>query len=178
MEASEVITLKDWLPLIGVGLGAVLGFLTSLASNIYFERKRVSEEKKNLALAFGGEISAILHIVEIRKYIETLKMYVAHMEAHNEPVEVSIPVKRNYFNVYESNVGKIGWLGGCLPKKVATFYTLGNSVLEDLERLDKGVLEGMQMEGIIEYYNDLINVFEAAVAVGQQIIQEIDVKYS
>ena len=116
--ADTVITLKDYLPLLGVIVGGVLTLLAGYISPFLIERRRNASESKKLAFAFKGELLAIASIGKRRRYVEYIKSLIERMEQNKEPVLLQIQVHREYFNVFNSNVGNIGTLKNPLPEIV------------------------------------------------------------
>ncbi len=122
---DAVITLKDAFPLIGVVIGGVLTITGGFFSNLYLERNRIAEDRRNLAQEFSGENSALRKIIEVRKYREGLQQAISHMQSTGQAHHLSIHVRRRYFNVYEKNVSRIGMLEGPLPSMIAIFTLKG-----------------------------------------------------
>jgi hypothetical protein len=173
--ANHTVALKDALPLIGVLLGGILSIAGGLLSNLFIECRRAKSARRNLALAFAGEISAIVEIVNTRQYIPNLRNAITYMEETGEIYPLHISVNRDYFNVYVSN---IGILGGRLPRMIATFYTQGNSVLEDINSLSNDALGESDVSFHIEAYKELLKLFESTIVVGHKIVCEIEKTYS
>lgn len=176
--ANHTVALKDALPLIGVLLGGILSIAGGLLSNLFIECRRAKSARRNLALAFAGEISAIVEIVNTRQYIPNLRNAITYMEETGEIYPLHISVNRDYFNVYVSNVSNIGILGGRLPRMIATFYTQGNSVLEDINSLSNDALGESDVSFHIEAYKELLKLFESTIVVGHKIVCEIEKTYS
>jgi hypothetical protein len=83
--AFDVVTFKDALPLIGVVIGAVIGGLGSFFGSYCLENSKFKREKRNLALAFSGEISALMRIVELREYVNGIENALQHIRQTREP---------------------------------------------------------------------------------------------
>lgn len=133
MEQEPIMTMQDYLPLAGVIIGGFLAILGGLASNIAIEWYRDKTESKRLALAFKGELAALSNIVRKRGYIEIINSMISTMERTGKPEIFYVRVRREYFNVFNTNVGRIGTLKNPLPELVAKFYVQANSVLEDIQ---------------------------------------------
>ena len=133
--------------------------------------------RENLAKAFYGEISAILEIAKLRKYVETFDDIIQTIERTGELVPVELPVRRNYFNVYEQNVGQIGILEGELPVLIAKFYTMGNAILEDVNRLSESSGEGWTPDIQKSFIAELRQIFDVMQNVGSDIIAEVETRY-
>ena len=174
---SDVILVKDYLPLIGVLLGAVLSLAGGYVSTLLVENRREKRESRNLALAFKGELVALRKIVEERKYIEALKAAIDFIQKHNQPYHITVKVRHQYFNVYKNNVNKIGTLNSPLPEWIATFYTQANAVLEDLESYCDGTYATASPDVLLESYKELVRIFGGAMVLAQRICDEIERQY-
>jgi hypothetical protein len=173
----EVLTIRDYLPLLGVVIGGVLGIAGSLLSQAWLESYRTRKARDALALAFEGEIGALLRIIETRGYVAALR----HAREQTEKIGVVHPyffrARRGYFKVFEANVGRIGTLKPPLPLLVSRFYTQANAIIEDME-----VFEGVDPAGIdpklaVTAYDQLLVIFESMIATGREIISEISHLY-
>jgi hypothetical protein len=124
----------ELLSLIMPGIYVILGALASFFGT-YFLRKREDQLKeKALARSFYGEIYSILEIIDKRKYMTKT------VEALNKLEKIlaigadyKISIHYNYFNVFDTSVGKIGLLSNPLPEKIILFYSQLFAILEDLQ---------------------------------------------
>ena len=173
----EVLTIRDYLPLLGVMIGGVLGIAGSLLSQAWLESYRTRKAREMLALAFEREIGALLQIIETRAYVTALR----HAREQTEKLGVVHPyffrARRGYFNVFEANVGRIGTLQSPLPLLVSRFYTQANAIIEDME-----VFEGVDPAGIdpkvaVTAYDQLLVIFQSMIATGHDVIVEISRLY-
>jgi hypothetical protein len=122
---SEITTL------LAVIVGAVISFMSTLSIQAWTHRR----ERKSLHGALVGEISAILEIIRRRNYIPTLQEVIARMEEGGVSTPFVVSVTQEYFSVYKNNVSRLGLLRPPLPQKIATFYTLCFSIVEDLKSI-------------------------------------------
>jgi hypothetical protein len=176
--ADTAITLKDYMPLIGVVVGGVLAIVGGFASNLFVEWRRSVAESKKLALAFKGELSALSLIAIKRGYVENIKAIIESMEETNQPLFVQIHVRREYFNVFNSNVSKIGALKNPLPEMIARFYVQANSILEDLQSYCDGTWANTSIESLIASKKELVSLMEDTFALADEIVEKIEKMYS
>ena len=64
-------------------VGVVVGFVDMKYAPQ--ENSKFKREKRNLALAFSGEISALMRIVELREYVNGIENALQHMRQTREP---------------------------------------------------------------------------------------------
>jgi len=177
-SAGHALTVKDYLPLMAVIVGGILAIAGGFFSNLWFEWRRDRRLRKNLALAFQGEITAIQEMVRKREYIEGLKNTIRKIENSGQPIPFSFRAQRKYFSVYEAHVGSIGLLSPPLSNLVARFYTQANGILEDVELLGEKDLSTADPKTLAELYKRLLALFEDTESVGEQIIKEVSNQYS
>jgi hypothetical protein len=171
-------TLKEFLPLIGVIVGGVVAIVGGFISNYFFEWRSRVTESKSLAFAFRGEVQALCNIAEKRGYLEHIKQIITHMEQSGETIFVHINVRREYFNVFKSNVNKIGCLKNPLPELISRYYVQSNSILEDLESYRDGSLGTANVESMIASKKELVALMEDTLLLGKDIVSKIDGIYS
>ncbi len=176
--ADTAITLKDYMPLIGVMAGGVLAIVGGFASNLFVEWRRNATESKKLAFAFKGELQALSSIAKRRGYVEHIKTMIKTMEQTNQPLFVHIHVRREYFNVFNSNVSKIGALKNPLPEMIARFYVQANSVLEDLQSYRDGTWASASVESLIRSKKELVSLMEETFSLADEIVNKIENMYS
>jgi hypothetical protein len=174
---NTAIALKDYLPLIGVVVGGVLALVGGFASNLFIETRRNADESKKLAFAFKGELLALSYIVKKRGYVVSLKLMIETMEKTNQPLIVHIKVSREYFNVFNANVNKIGSLKNPLPELIARFYVQANAVLEDLESLRNGDWSNSSVEALIGGKKELVSLMEETFSLADEIVVKIEEVY-
>jgi hypothetical protein len=91
--------------LTAVIVGGALAISGGFFSNLWLEWRHNRQLRKNLALAFQGEITAIQEMVRKRGYIEGLKNAIRGIESSGKPIPFSFRARRRYFSVYEAHVG-------------------------------------------------------------------------
>lgn len=166
----------SYLPLLQTLIGGLLTFLGGLLGSHLIQRSQRKSERKNLASAFYGEISALLSIIEKRGYIQALKNNLKHIEETGEVSFSYFKVTQNYFRVYEQNIGKIGLLNAPLPEKIVTFYTFVFATLEDFEDMAKPEFDTTEVPYVKELLEELVGISNTAVVLGEEIKQLIKPK--
>jgi len=170
--------LADMTPLIQTMIGGGLSLLGGFLSPIFIDSFRNKREATNLALAFAGEITAIIRIVETRGYIEDIQMYIAQMEKTHEPIYYTVTIRQDYVRVYEQNVSRIGLLEASLPENIAMFYTQVQAILEDMADIDDHPkMEKLGQEHLLRRYKGLLSLLDSTVTLSQQILADISKIY-
>lgn len=156
--------------------GSALGIWLSK----HLERKY---EAKQLAKAFKGEISALVHIAEVRGYSNGLRRVARLCEEENELRIYSVAVREEYRAIYKANAGKIGLLPGTLPERIAILYTQVASILEDLKTLheiqigtrDKFILGGLKEA--VRKYLEMADLMDDTIDKAKGAVRIIDDEY-
>lgn len=141
------------------------------------ENKRAAHQ---LANAFKGEMSAPVHIAELRDYAGGLKTMARRCTENNAVGFFSAPSREEYRAVYKANVGKLGSLQGDLPKQIAIVYTQMASLQEDLKTLDEihlGTRTDAWMGQPVtasQRYSEMASIIEDTIAKAKAGLTEID----
>jgi hypothetical protein len=163
--------------LIAVVIGGLLATTGGIVSALVIERQRQKIDAHNLALAFKGEISAILNHFEFRNYDRRFGEVIEQIEASGEPFFMPFRIRYTYDRIYEENAERIGLLRGHLPEQIPFFYTLMRSVMEDMASLGDGTFAGLELEVLLRIYRDARRGLGTLTTHGQEIIREIDRQY-
>jgi hypothetical protein len=175
---NDVLMLRDYLPLIGVVVGGLLFIFGGFTNNTWLVYIRERKLRRTLALAFRGEVQALLEIFEKRGYIEGLRAAKAQIEATGKFQAYHFNTKKKYFSVFEANIGQIGVLRPPLSELVARFYAQAHLILDDMERFDELDPASVDPMVAIAAYDEVLSIFEDTVAVGKRIVQEVSRRYS
>jgi hypothetical protein len=169
---KQILTFKDYLPLVQTLIGGVLTFLGGLLGSFLIQKQQRRAEQKSLASAFYGEIKALVGIIEKRQYIQGIKTSIHHLKSgRKSPFQVR--VTRKYFNVYEKNLDKIGILPNPLPEEIVDLYTVMTAILEDLDTINEPEFYKQGNEIAIQYLTELQSLFEYSVESCHKICKKI-----
>ena len=158
-------------------IGGVLATAGGILTTIFIENQRRKHDSVQLAMAFKGEISALLQHVEERDYLGRISDVIAQMEETGEPFFMPARIRLQYDRVYENNVERVGLLSYPLPERIPLFYTRLNSILEDFVNLAEGAYSNLEFPVLLRVYRDLHRLLELSAEDGQSIIREIEVAY-
>jgi hypothetical protein len=177
-STETALALKDYMPLIGVVVGGFLAIIGGFASNLFIEHRKDAAISKQLALAFKGELLALANIADKRGYVKHIKSMIEVMKETQEPIYAHIHIRREYFNVFNNNVSKLGILKSPLPEKIAKFYVQANSILEDIQSYRDGVLDKADVNSVIASKTELVALMEETFSLAEEIAGDIDKLYS
>ena len=163
--------------LVAVVIGGLIAITGGFLSSRLLEQHRLRQEERNLALAFKGEISAVLELIKERKYLDRFTQVIDQIETSGKPFFMPFRVRFKYDRVYESNVARIGLLKAPLPQEVPVFYTRLDSILEDLVSLGDGTYAGIDLPLLLRIYRDTRSATERLVSQGGSILELIGQKY-
>jgi hypothetical protein len=163
--------------LAAVVLGGLLATGGGIATTLFVERQRRRQESRNLALAFKGEIAALLGQIEERRYLARFTEIIEQIEASGRPFFMPFRIRYRYDRVYDSNVQRIGLLKGTLPHSIPLFYTRLASLLEDMVNLGDGTYGQLEVARLVQVYADARAILSRTVAQGAEIIAAIDREY-
>jgi hypothetical protein len=122
---------------IGYILAAVAG---ALVSGFLLERFKRTDDRRGIASAIAGEISGILNNALVRKLPEYFEDLIPKLKSPTPPPPPWIYFDPSYnaTPVFDSHVGRIGFLGRRLPERVAQFYALYGSVRTEAKTMAGG----------------------------------------
>ena len=150
-------------------LGGTLTFMGGLLGNWLIQRSQRRAETESLASAFYGEIGALLFIAEKKRYLELVTTALEQCRNGNKRDVVVFEVSRNFFNVYDRNVQKIGLLPAPVPEKVVLFYTLALAIVEDLSAIGKGRLKEYDTSEVEHILTELLTLFGNVIELGTEL---------
>jgi hypothetical protein len=163
--------------LLAVVIGGTLAIAGGYASTRLMEKHRLDQESRSLALAFKGEISALLLHMERRDYAGRFREVIGQIEATQQPFFMPFRIRFAYDSVYQENVARIGLLKGKLPELVPHFYTQLHSIMDDLISLGDRTYADLDLETLLRIYEDLARVLNETTSIGRAIILEVDRQY-
>ena len=147
-------TFRAAMQLIAVIIGGLIAITGGFLSTMLLERQRARRDSRNLALAFSGEITAVLKSIKERNYEERFTQVINQIEETGMPFYMPFRVRFKYDRVYEANVSRIGLLELPLPEEIPLFYTCLTSILEDLVSLGDGTYSQLELALLLRIYRD------------------------
>jgi hypothetical protein len=162
-----------FIQLIAVVLGGLIAMAGGVVTALVQEGQKRKGESHNLALAFRGEIAALLELIRDRHYVQRLGEVRRQIEETQEPFYMPIRVRFQYDRVYDSNVERIGILKPPLPELIPRFYTRITSVMEDLVSLGDGTYGNADLALLLRIYGDAQRMIEISLVQGEEILAEI-----
>lgn len=163
--------------IVAVVVGGFIAIAGGFVTTILVDRQRHSRESRNLALAFKGEITALLTHAKERGYRTRIAEVIRQIEATQAPFYMPMRIRFRYDRVYDSNVERIGMLTGALPELIPLFYTRLTSFMEDMIGLADGTYQALDLPVLLRVYRDLDRILDETITAGERIIQEIDTHY-
>jgi len=170
-------TQQAMMQLLAVIVGGLIATAGGLYANLFIERERRKRESRNLALAFKGEITALLEHIKERQYAQRFGEVIAEIEQTRQPFLMPFRVRFRYDRVYDSNVSRIGTLNEPLPELIPLFYIHVNAILEDLLSMGDETYAGLELDILVRIYKDVQRVLGEAIKVGEEILEHIDELY-
>ena len=163
--------------LIAVVAGGLIAITGGFLSNTLLERQRLRRETRNLALAFQGEITAILELIQERNYLARFEQVIGEIEASREPFYMPFRIRFKYDPVFQANVGSLGLLPPPLSREIPLFYTRLASVLEDLVSIGDGTYSQLDVPTLLRVYRDSLAAIRRMISQGESITRAIADKY-
>ena len=160
-----------------VVIGGLIAIASGFVTTVLEDRQRQARLSRNLAMAFKGEIAALVGHARERRYVDRIGEVIAEIEATNEPFYMPLRIRHAYDRVYDNNVEQIGVLDGSLPELIPRFYTGLTSVLDDMANLSDGTYKELPVPVLLRVYRDVQRILGETLAVGERVVQEIDARY-
>ena len=157
-------------------LGAVIGASAAFLSGPLLESYKRHRDRQGVASALAGEIFAILHMTEKRKYVQSFEFDLAELKAGRDRVIENIigDTHSKLDPVIDKHIDKLGLLTGKskTPERITTFYTFLQGIRIDLSRLATAEFEGKIKEKAFIIEEDLALWKETAI-LGSDICKEL-----
>ena len=156
--------------LAAVLLGGLLAIAGSIFTTLFRDAQLQRRESRNLALAFKGEITALLELIQDRNYLKRMADVIEQIEQSGQPFYMPFRVRFEYDRVYRENVARIGILNPPLPEQIPLFYTRFTSILEDLVSLGDGTYTGLELAILLRIYRDAYRLLDLLLRQGETIL--------
>lgn len=170
-------------PLYASLAGGALSLLGAFAATWWSKRIEREDASRQLANAFKGEISALIHIAELRDYAGNVRQSAAWCRATNRITIYSATSRDEYRAVFKGNAAKLGSLKGTLPEQIAIFYTQTASLMEDVKSLDEAQAGTRTLAWFDDapkaaaFYDRLADLIDDTIAKGKSVVAEINRLY-
>lgn len=116
--------------LVGVFVGGVVSLATTLCSTVYFDSRRRCQEANAAASIFRGCMTSLVNLINRRNFIERLRRHAHDIRNAKQTIRFEIRAQRNYQQLFDSNIDRVGILQAPLPELICRFYILTSSALE------------------------------------------------
>ena len=163
--------------LLGVLLGGVLATAGGILTTLILDTRKNRQESFHLALAFRGEISALLELFEERNYVDRFSEVISKIEESGQPFYMPFKIRFKYDRVFEGNVSRIGILKTPLPELIPQFYTRFTSITEDLVSLGDGSYSQLELSHLLRIYRDNARLISQTLEEAKQLTATIDRLY-
>ncbi|PYT90140.1 MAG: hypothetical protein DMG36_20965 [Acidobacteria bacterium] len=147
----------------------IVGGLLSFGAQFFLQWKERKNLARQVALGLAGEMGALVSIAEKREYATTFRKYASS----GQLMQPFVPVRRNYFKVFDANADKIGMLGGNLPASVAAFYVRASAILEDFETMSSPIFATWDLPQQQEYFTVTADLIDETMADGKKTIDQL-----
>lgn len=159
---------NEWLPVFAAVGGAFVGAISTFFPTLLIERNKKRQEAKTVLFALVAEISALLKIIEVRNYIESIQNIIKHLEANPEFTHsFKVHVPDHYSRVYQSHVSNLGLLEIKQATQIIEFHQMIDAIVQDIK---PGGLIAENHVGV-ESYREMLSIFEAAREIGSEIVK-------
>jgi len=142
LEAAQTINIlksmfvddkNEWLPVIAAVGGAFVGGVSTFLPSYILENRRLKQETRFLETALIAEISALLEVVEHRRYVRGLEESINYLKKNpGKKRFFSAKIPEHYSRIYQEQISKIGLLHPNLSEKVIRFHQLIDSGVQDI----------------------------------------------
>lgn len=132
--AGEQITM---VPVYAALVGGTVSFIGAAGITWWTSHLKQKHDSRQLAKAFKGEITALVHITQLRDYAGGLRKLAQWCKENNAVGNFSVASREEYRIIYKANASNIGILHGALPEQIAILYTQTASLQEDFKTLDE-----------------------------------------
>lgn len=160
---------NEWLPVFAAIGGAFIGGISTFLPSYFLETRKHRLEQQAITTALTSEISALLKIIDHRKYLDGLIEAVDHLKANpGDRYILTVKVPEHYSRVYQSHIDRIGLVKPALAADIIEFHQLIDAVVQDIVPDSPVQEEG----GDIETFEELVKILTSAIHIGQKIVSK------
>ncbi|WP_417548632.1 hypothetical protein [Marinobacter segnicrescens] len=158
---------NEWLPVIAAIGGAFVGGVSTFLPSYLLERRKLKQEIRSVETALVSEVSALLEVIEHRRYVYGLEESVYYLEHHPDKKKIfSVKIPVHYSRIYQEHISKIGLLHPKLSAKIIRFHQLIDSGVQDISAGGFVAETG----GDVHDFEELLEIFHTAIKIGREIV--------
>ena len=169
--------ISGYIGIFQVLIGGILGFLGGIVSTWFLQRRQMKIDRENLSSTLAGEIGAIISIIETRGFEREIRDTLKRIR-DGELIKFTRPIRRNYTQVYEHNVVKLGILDKTLAMQIVTFYTQINALLEDNQEMGEIDVTTCDLKYLVDRHEEMLELLTNNVELGKEIKKKLDIPAS
>lgn len=160
---------NPWIPVIAAVLGALAGGMAPLIVKTLESSRDRKANQQAVAHQIYAEISAILEIVNQRKYLDELKRLRDVISINPTSSFYMVQISEAIDPLYKANIDKLPLLAPELQTKIVMFYRYLNALVEDIKPGGTFNTAGATCKGIDQF----LVIADQAILIGNQIKVEI-----
>ncbi|TXI50807.1 MAG: hypothetical protein E6Q50_02275 [Lysobacter sp.] len=161
---------NDWIPVVAAIGGALVGAFATAIPSWITSQLEVSTKKKILKATIRAEISALVQLLETRKYADVFKGVAEELENQGPDATKkypAMPESQHYLSVFKNSSGQLGLLEPNLAETALGFYYTLEAALMDFKA------DGIFTIGAkAKNYRDAEKLFNDTVTLGKRFLRE------
>lgn len=160
---------NEWLPVLAALGGVLVGSFTSWL----LEKRREGAFAKQIENCLVAEISALIEIIEHRKYMQHIAGYVEDLRSQpaGKTRVMTVDVPLHYSRVYQDNCKHVGVVKTQIAHDVITFHQLIDAVIQDIK---PGGTCNSNKGAELETYVEMQEILEQALKIGKELTKNIE----
>lgn len=158
---------SEWFPVYAALGGAMVGAIASFFPAYFLERYKERRFSRRIQSSLLAEISALLMIVEHRKYHLLIKQIVKYLKAQppGSTQSFMVQVPEHYSRIYQENCINIGSIDTDVSEKIVIFHHLIDSVVQDV-KFGSTTSSGADLR----IYEEMDRIFTQALEIGYELV--------
>lgn len=165
IDAISTLKSNEWIPVISALGGTVVGAITTYYPTKYLEDRRAKEFSKQVQNCIIAEISALIRIIENRKYVESIEDAISHLEKNpSEQYQLFADIPLHYSKIYQEQCKNIGVLDRKTAREIINFYQLIDAVVQDLKTSGS-----FSTHPSLKGYKESLEMFKLAIQIGKNL---------
>ncbi|MCX9539800.1 hypothetical protein [Vibrio cholerae] len=165
LESISKLQPNEWIPLISVLSGTLIGGLVTFVPAKYFEDRRNKQFSEQVQNCVISEVSALIRIIESRKYVESIEEAVEHLQKNpSDTFTLFADIPPHYTLIYREQCKNLGVLDRAVARDIINFYQLIDAVVQDIK--PDGTFS---IHPSLEAYQEALSMFKLAVQIGKEL---------